>query len=72
MKYYQKITFNTHFEDTLFFKYNLVLNYIKKEITMGRPQCKCKQCGRTYGYGEDGKGTTWNYCSWKCQEDAKK
>ena len=39
---------------------------------MGRTQCTCKQCGRTYGYGEDGKGTTWNYCSWKCQEDAKK
>jgi len=24
----------------------------------------------TNGYGEDGKGTTWEHCSWKCREDA--
>ena len=49
-----------------------MLKHNSKEKIMGRPQCECKECGKQYGYGEDGQGTTWNYCSWACQEAAKK
>jgi len=49
-----------------------MLKQNSKEKMMGRPRCKCKVCGIMYDYGEDGKGTTWNYCSWACHEASKK